>query len=80
MIIAKEQKTIEDQILSRFGKHIEIDIDMFSEEIFLDDIIKRFYSKKIYGSGKDFSLSELVKILYLILVKMMYYHIEKNFV
>lgn len=59
MIIAKEQKTIEDQILSRFGKHIEIDIDMFSEEIFLDDIIKRFYSKKIYGSGKDFSLSEL---------------------
>lgn len=59
ILIGDEQKNIEDKIFDTFGKRIQIDIDILSQELFLDEIVKRFFSKKIYGRGEDLSLSEL---------------------
>lgn len=59
LIISDQRKTIEDGIHEIVGKHVELDLGIYSEESFMDHHILRFHSKKIYGDGLDLSVSHL---------------------
>ena len=59
LVITDERKTIEDGIYEIVGKHVELDLNIYSEESFMDQYIHRFQSKKIYGEGLDLSVSHL---------------------
>ena len=59
LIISDERKTIENGIYEIVGKHVELDLNIYSEEFFMNQYIHRFQSKKIYGDGLDLSVSHL---------------------
>ena len=61
MFITDAQKEIEKNILEKFKKNVEIDVDLSCEEFFQKDHLKRFLSKQVYGTGKNLSLSKLNK-------------------
>ena len=61
MFITDAQKEIEKNILEKFKKNVEIDVELFCEEFFQEDYQKRFLSKRVYGTGKNLSLSKLSK-------------------
>lgn len=47
LIITDERKTIEDGIYEIVGKHVELDLNIYSEETFMNQYVHRFQSKKI---------------------------------
>ena len=59
LVITDERKTIENGIHEIVGKHVELDLNIYSEEFFMNQYIHRFQSKKIYGDGLDLSVSHL---------------------
>ena len=59
MFMSDTQKEIEKNILEKFKKNVEIDIELSCEEFFQQDYKKRFLSKQVYGTGKNLSLSKL---------------------
>lgn len=59
MFMNDTQKEIEKNILEKFKKNVEIDIELSCEEFFQQDYQKRFLSKQVYGTGKNLSLSKL---------------------
>jgi hypothetical protein len=59
LIVCKHKKNIENKISSLLGFLIQTDLKFMSKKMFIDDQYTRFFSKKIYGYGKDLSLSKL---------------------
>ena len=59
LIITDERKTIENGIYEIVGKHVELDLNIYSEESFMNQYVHRFQSKKIYGEGLDLSVEHL---------------------
>ena len=59
MFMTDTQKEIEKNILEKFKKNVEIDVELSCEEFFQQDYQKRFLSKQVYGTGKNLSLSKL---------------------
>ena len=59
MFMTDTQKEIEKNILEKFKKNVEIDVELSCEEFFQQDYQKRFLSKQVYGKGKNLSLSKL---------------------
>lgn len=64
MFITDTQKEIEKNILEKFKKNVEIDVELSCEEFFQEDYQKRFLSKQVYGTGKNLSLSRLSKKIF----------------
>ena len=61
LVFSDEQRNIEHKIYEMIGMCIEIDFALHSEKSFMDDHIRRFQSKKIYGEGLDLSVSYLTR-------------------
>ena len=61
------RRTIQDEIYEMIGLHIDLDISIKSEKLFMEvTYINKFQSKKIYGEGQDLSVSNLSKDILLL--------------